>query len=97
MESKCYYFSLFAYLFFQEIDGVRLATSKTEKGFVQIVLTDEENGIEALTKTVRPLLPLVLDVNHCMIETVCLFVGIPSMCYVQSSIICMRTEQGGFN
>lgn len=64
LDSKCYYFSLFAYLFFQEIDGVRLATSKTEKGFVQIVLTDEENGIEPLTKTVCPLLPLVLDVNH---------------------------------
>ena len=32
-------------LFFQEYDGVSLGTSKTEKGFVQMVLTDDENGI----------------------------------------------------
>lgn len=44
------YNSLIAYLFFQEIGGVRLATSKTEGGFIQIVLTDEGNGTNTLQK-----------------------------------------------
>ena len=37
----CYYCSLFL----QEYEGVTVATSKTEGGFVQVVLTDQENGI----------------------------------------------------
>ena len=32
-------------LFVQEYEGVSVATSKTQAGFVQVVLTDQENGI----------------------------------------------------
>ncbi|XP_044180827.1 protein amnionless-like isoform X1 [Acropora millepora] len=41
------YRSLLMNISHEEIDGVRLATSKTEGGFIQIVLTDEGNGQKA--------------------------------------------------
>jgi len=35
----------FCSLLSQEYEGVTVVTSKTQAGFVQIVLTDQENGI----------------------------------------------------
>ena len=42
---------VFNFVCSQEYEGVSVATSKTEANFVQVVLTDQENGIKLTINT----------------------------------------------